>query len=439
MRRFTSILTAFLLAFSAFATFADDVRDDVRNAELSFAKAFADRDQAKFFAHVLDDASFVSPGGTLSGKKAVVERWSRFFAGPQAPFSWAPDRVAVNAAGTIGLSAGPVFDPNGVHVGYFNSVWVKQSDGAWKVLFDGPGSPAACLPESVPPITEGDITTPDGAKLHYKKIGDGGRTLIVPLGFILYDDFKQLADAATIITYDLRDRGRSSRVEDVNTLTIQQDVKDLETVRQHFNVDKFVPVGFSYLGLMVAMYTAEHPEHVTRVIQLGPVPMKYGTKYPQNLTNENDEPVQRWHELNAKKDTTTPQHELCLAQEKALQSLLVGNQAHASRIKSTCELENEWPASLDRHFRASFQSIMKVDFGPADLAKITMPVLTIHGTKDRNAPYGSGREWAKSLPNARLVTIEGGAHAMWVDDPLTVFGAIREFLRGAWPLGAEKL
>jgi pimeloyl-ACP methyl ester carboxylesterase len=39
-----------------------------------------------------------------------------------------------------------------------------------------------------------------------------------------------------------------------------------------------------------------------------------------------------------------------------------------------------------------------------------MPVLTIHGTKDRNAPYGSGREWAFNLPNARLLTIKGGAH-----------------------------
>src|SRR5436190_21712163 len=86
--------------------------DDVRNAELAFAKAFADRDQAKFFSFVLDDASFLGPGGTLGGKQAIIERWSRFFGTPQAPFSWAPDRVAVNAAGTTGLTAGGVFDGN---------------------------------------------------------------------------------------------------------------------------------------------------------------------------------------------------------------------------------------------------------------------------------------------------------------------------------------
>jgi pimeloyl-ACP methyl ester carboxylesterase len=73
------------------------------------------------------------------------------------------------------------------------------------------------------------------------------------------------------------------------------------------------------------------------------------------------------------------------------------------------------------------------------LAKITMPVLVIHGTKDRNAPYGGGREWAMSLPDARLVTVEGAAHVSWADDPIAVFGSIREFLRGNWPLTAEKV
>jgi hypothetical protein len=33
------------------------------------------------------------------------------------------------------------------------------------------------------------------------------------------------------------------------------------------------------------------------------------------------------------------------------------------------------------------------------------------------------------------VTIDDGAHAVWLDDPITVFGAIRHFLRGDWPLG----
>jgi ketosteroid isomerase-like protein len=120
---------------------------DVKDAETAFAKAFADRDQAKFFAFVAEDANFLSPNRTLAGKAQVVETWSRFFKDSTAPFSWRPERVVVNGAGDIGLSMGPVLDPGGKHIGNFSSVWQKQKDGAWKVVFDGPGSPV-CPPEA---------------------------------------------------------------------------------------------------------------------------------------------------------------------------------------------------------------------------------------------------------------------------------------------------
>src|SRR6185369_2338533 len=369
MRRIFVFLCV-VIAVGAFG----DAREEVRNAELSFAKAFVDRDQAKFFSMVLDDASFLSAGGTLSGKQAVVERWSRFFAAPQAPFDWAPDRVAVNAAGTIGISAGPVFDPDGHHVGNFNSTWVKQADGTWKVLFDGPGGAAACIAEHAAPQSEGDITTPDGAKLHYRKIGEGRNTIIAPLDFILGNDFKQLADVATVITYDPRNRGRSSHLEEVNTLTIQQDVLDLETVRQHFNVDKIVPAGFSYFGIVAAMYAMDHPEHVSRVIQLGPAPMKSGTQYPKNYTNEDDEAAKHWHDVASAKYEGKSQHDVCVIEEQALFASLLGDPAHVSRTTSACALENEWPASLDRHFRHLWPTIMQLSIAPEQLAKVTMPV-----------------------------------------------------------------
>ncbi|HEX9161685.1 MAG TPA: alpha/beta fold hydrolase [Thermoanaerobaculia bacterium] len=422
-------LTFAALLLIATASFADSITD-VANAERSFAKAFADRDQAKFFSFVLDDSTFVSQMRTLRGKKEIVDRWSRFFASPQAPFSWAPERVTTNAAGTIGLSTGPVFDGDAHRVGDYSSVWVKQPDGSWKILFDGPGS----NPPSLPVAADGDITTPDGAKLHFNKIGDGPFTVIVPLGFILFDDFKQLAAMATVIAYDPRNRGRSSHLDDVSSVTIQQDVKDLETVRAHFNVDKFVPVGFSYLGLMVAMYAIDHPDHVSRIVQLGPVPMKFETQYPRELTGD-------FSDIPAAKPAAAPrsQREACDAELTMMQQVLVGDPAHSPRVRSNCDLPNEWPDNLDRHFGHLMESLKSVNLSASDLAKLTMPVLTIHGTKDRNAPYGSGREWAMTLPNARLVTIPGAAHASFLDDPATVFAAIESFLRGDWPIGAGKV
>lgn len=128
-----------LSIFFTLAAHADAV-DDVRNAETAFAKAFADRDSAKFFAFILDDATFMGPKRTLAGKDEVVKVWSGFFKDAKAPFSWHPERVVTNAAGDIGLSTGPVLDADGNHISDYSSIWQKQKDGSWKILFDGPGS-----------------------------------------------------------------------------------------------------------------------------------------------------------------------------------------------------------------------------------------------------------------------------------------------------------
>jgi len=66
-----------------------------------------------------------------------------------------------------------------------------------------------------------------------------------------------------------------------------------------------------------------------------------------------------------------------------------------------------------------------------------VPVLTIHSDQDRNVPYAGGVAWVQALPDAKLVTVKGAAHAAWLDDPVTVFASIRHFIRGEWPLATR--
>jgi pimeloyl-ACP methyl ester carboxylesterase len=57
---------------------------------------------------------------------------------------------------------------------------------------------------------------------------------------------------------------------------------------------------------------------------------------------------------------------------------------------------------------------------------------------NRNAAFGAGREWAASLPNARLLTVPGAAHRAWVDAPELVPQALETFMLGAWPAEAGR-
>ena len=116
---------------------AADRAEEVRATEIAFAKAFADRDAKTFFSYLASDAQFLGRRNTMHGKQEVITGWSEFFKPAVAHFRWEPERVVTNAAGDLGFSSGPVFNGAGVQVGSFTSTWVRQPDGAWKILFDG--------------------------------------------------------------------------------------------------------------------------------------------------------------------------------------------------------------------------------------------------------------------------------------------------------------
>src|SRR6266542_506715 len=121
------------------ATLANQVRD----AERAFAKTMADRNHAAFVSFLADETVFMGQE-TQRGKQAVAAAWKRFYEGAHAPFSWDPDRVEVLESGTLGLSSGPVRDPQGDRVGTFNSVWRREPGGAWKIVFDKGCPPCEC-------------------------------------------------------------------------------------------------------------------------------------------------------------------------------------------------------------------------------------------------------------------------------------------------------
>jgi ketosteroid isomerase-like protein len=113
-----------------------DLARQVFVAESSFAQTMAVRDHAAFATFIATDAVFFGRQGALRGKSAVVEAWAPFFAGPDAPFSWRPDVVEVLDSGTLALTSGPVRDRTGKQTGTFNSIWRRERDGRWQVVFD---------------------------------------------------------------------------------------------------------------------------------------------------------------------------------------------------------------------------------------------------------------------------------------------------------------
>lgn len=297
------------------------------------------------------------------------------------------------------------------------------------------------------PTARGHLQTAPGVSIYYERYGTGPNVILVP-GRLFMPEFAGLARPdRTLILYDMRNRGLSRRVEDLAQINIMGDVEDVEAMRRQFGAERVSLVGFSYLGLMVALYATRHPDRVERLVQIGPVPRKFGTAYAadqqagdDSLSPEGKAAAAAWTALRAnlqKPDFTIDPKAGCEVLQLYSAYRLVGNPANHARVPNGCRYDNELLANINRHFGAHFADLQKRDFPREPFTKLEQPVLTFHGTLDRNAPYGSGLEWATTFRNARLVTVEGGAHQLWLDDP-SLIADVDRFLAGSWPARAQR-
>jgi ketosteroid isomerase-like protein len=113
-----------------------DAAAEVEAREIAFAKTMADRDLDAFLSFISSEAIFFNGNEPLRGHDEIVRVWAPYFEGAPPPFSWHPDVIQVLESGSLALSSGPVRGASGEVVGRFNSIWRKEADGRWRVVFD---------------------------------------------------------------------------------------------------------------------------------------------------------------------------------------------------------------------------------------------------------------------------------------------------------------
>jgi pimeloyl-ACP methyl ester carboxylesterase len=280
---------------------------------------------------------------------------------------------------------------------------------------------------------EGYVTTDDGLRLWFQTVGSGPQVVVLPNGFHLLEDFSCLAPGRTLVFYDVRNRGRSDTVTDPALLQrgIHNDVDDLDAVRRHFRLDRLNLIGHSYMGLMVILYAMKFPAHVDRIVQIGAMGPFPGKQYPPEVAAPDDgvlaDSMAKLADLQKGRASYEP-IEFCRKSWSILRVIYVTDRADAEKIRwDRCDLPNEQDF-LSYWMESLLPSIHALHLGPQHLAKVEASVLTIHGTKDRSAPYGGSRDWAMVLPYARLVTIDEAGHAPWIEGGEGVLASIKGFL-----------
>jgi ketosteroid isomerase-like protein len=116
----------------------------IMKADADFAQAVAGKDRERFLSFLTDVTTF--NGGSASelhGRDAVMKEWNDFFTADGPTLSWTPARGEVVGAGDLGYTTGrSLFRGKGAdgkmveRRGEYLTVWRKQRDGSWKVIFD---------------------------------------------------------------------------------------------------------------------------------------------------------------------------------------------------------------------------------------------------------------------------------------------------------------
>jgi len=115
---------------------------EVRCAEIKFSLSAENRDRDQFIKSIDADARFVS-ASVYRGPDEIVRAWAPFFEAGGPRIKWRPQYVEVLASGDLALSRGPYRietreEDGSLTVGWgtFNSIWRRNQQGHWRVVFD---------------------------------------------------------------------------------------------------------------------------------------------------------------------------------------------------------------------------------------------------------------------------------------------------------------
>jgi proline iminopeptidase len=282
-----------------------------------------------------------------------------------------------------------------------------------------------------PPVEDGFARMDDGTRLYYEVVGEGEPVVVVPMAMYLSELLAPLAEGRRIVFYDPRNRGRSDAA-DLATVSLDRQLLDLDQLRAALGVEKMALIGWSGLGMEMAAYTIRHPDRVTRLVQVSPVPptsAMMATIGDRRSGRVDRAAVAAIDSLAEAGEIDSAEH--CRRRRALTERSNFEDPSLAERVPDPCRHENEWPVNLWPYFDALLGSFGEYDWLP-ELEALTTPRLVIHGRED-GIPVEGGRAWAAGFPNARLIVLSPAGHFPFLEQPAAFFPAVGRFLDGEWP------
>jgi ketosteroid isomerase-like protein len=138
MKRIWLLALLFLCACATSTQTAEPNADVLLKADREFAKQSASRGNLAWVDFMAPNAVKPANGGLwLNGPEEIGNNMLAAF-GSGFTLSWEPSRAEISRGGKLGYTWGRYHSTlrGKSHDGTYMTVWQKQTDGSWKVLFD---------------------------------------------------------------------------------------------------------------------------------------------------------------------------------------------------------------------------------------------------------------------------------------------------------------
>jgi ketosteroid isomerase-like protein len=121
----------------------DSLEKQLRDADLAFAKATAERRLEGWMEYFAADAAILQDGKTITGTQSLRAYYEPLFANQDFSLSWTPTKAEASKDGTLGYTYGDYEAKRGGKTsrGMYLTIWRKEG-GRWKVIMDTGSSPA---------------------------------------------------------------------------------------------------------------------------------------------------------------------------------------------------------------------------------------------------------------------------------------------------------